>query len=121
MALIPETADSLVIRYEKLLGEDKNIERFQTVVGKQENAWGVIERPSVGQISVRTVEPEKRIRTTLEEMKYVTDLAKQVPGLIVRTSPVGFSVRQIRHRSRSKPAATILIRSLLIPIRLSRT
>ena len=84
-----ETADSLVHVYEKLLIQDKNIERFQTVVGKQENAWGVIERPSVGQISVRTVEKSKAIRTTLEEMKYVTDLAKQVPGLMVRTSPVG--------------------------------
>ena len=84
-----ETADSLVSIYERILAKDKNIERFQTVVGKQENAWGVTERPSVGQIMVRTVEPGKGSRTTLEEMKYVTDLAAQVPGLIVRTSPVG--------------------------------
>jgi HAE1 family hydrophobic/amphiphilic exporter-1 len=84
-----ETADSLVKVYEKLLAQDKNVERFQTIVGKQENAWGVVERPSVGQISVRMVPADKSTRTTVEEMKYETDLAAAVPGLILRTSPIG--------------------------------
>ncbi len=84
-----ETADSMVKIYEKYLAQDKNLERFQTIVGMQENAWGVTQRPSVGQISVRIVEPAKRIRTTDEEMKYVTHLADNIPGLIVRTSPIG--------------------------------
>lgn len=84
-----ETTDSLVQVYEKLLAQDKNIERYQTVVGKQENPWGATERASVGQISIRMVKPEKRIRKTLDEMKYVTDLAAKVPGLLVRTQPIG--------------------------------
>ncbi len=73
----------------KLLAQDKNIERYQTVVGKQENPWGATERASLGQISIRMVKREKRIRKTLDEMKYVTDLAAKVPGLIVRTQPIG--------------------------------
>ncbi len=84
-----ETTDSLIQLYEKLLAQDQNIERYQTVVGKQENPWGATERASVGQISIRMVKPGKRIRKTLDEMKYVTNLATKVPGLLVRTQPIG--------------------------------
>lgn len=84
-----ETTDSLVQVYEKLLAQDKNIVSYQTVVGRQENAWGATERGSVGQIAVHLPEPSKRIRSTDDEMKYVTKLAEQVPGLLVRTQPIG--------------------------------
>ncbi|HET9135561.1 MAG TPA: efflux RND transporter permease subunit [Candidatus Kapabacteria bacterium] len=84
-----ETTDSLIQIYEKLLAQDKNIVSYQTVVGRQENAWGATERGSVGQIAVHLPEPAKRIRSTDDEMKYVTKLAEQVPGLLVRTQPIG--------------------------------
>ncbi len=83
------TADSLVKIYEKELAADKNIARYLTIVGKQENQWGTTDRGNVGQIQVRTLQPNKRIRTTDEEMAYVGELAKKVPGLLVRTSPIG--------------------------------
>ena len=84
-----ETTDSLIQMYEKLLAQDKNIVSYQTVVGRQENAWGATERGSVGQIAVHLPEPSHRIRSTDEEMKYVTKLADQIPGLLVRTQPIG--------------------------------
>ncbi|MBS1904124.1 MAG: efflux RND transporter permease subunit [Bacteroidetes bacterium] len=84
-----ETADSLVQRYEKLLAADSNIERFQTVVGRQENPWGAVERGSVGQISVKIKEGKHQIRGTEQEMKYVTALASSIPGMTIRTQSIG--------------------------------
>ncbi|MEI8135074.1 MAG: efflux RND transporter permease subunit [bacterium] len=84
-----ETTDSLIQLYEHLLSKDSNVVRFQTVVGRQENAWGVVERQNVGQISVRLRERETRIRETGDEMKNVTTMAAQIPGLLIRTQPIG--------------------------------
>ncbi|MDP4219847.1 MAG: efflux RND transporter permease subunit [Bacteroidota bacterium] len=84
-----ETTDSLIQLYEGLLAKDSNVVRFQTVVGRQENAWGVVERQNVGQISVRLPERDKRIRSTDDEMKNVTAMAAQIPGLLIRTQPIG--------------------------------
>ena len=83
------TADSLIQLYEKELAQDKNIARYLTIVGKQENQWGTTDRGNVGQIQVRTLAPNKRIRTTDQEMAYVGELSKKVQGLLVRTSPIG--------------------------------
>ena len=83
------TADSLVKLYEKELAQDKNIARYLTIVGEQEDQWGKTDRGNVGQVQVRTLEPSKRIRTTDQEMAYVGELSKKVPGLLVRTSPIG--------------------------------
>ncbi len=83
------TADSLVKLYEKELAQDKNIARYLTIVGEQEDQWGKTDRGNVGQVQVRTLAPGKRIRTTNQEMAYVGELAKKIPGLLVRTSPIG--------------------------------
>ncbi|HYM19513.1 MAG TPA: efflux RND transporter permease subunit [Candidatus Kapabacteria bacterium] len=84
-----ETTDSLIGVYEHFLAADSNIDRYQTVVGRQENPWGAVERPSVGQISIKVKDGKARIRPTNEEMKYVTKLADNVPGLLIRTQSIG--------------------------------
>ncbi len=83
------TADSLIKEFEKDLAADKNIERYLTLVGKQEDQWGTTTRANLGQIQVRMPEKNKRIRSTNEEMKYINNLSKNHPGLLVRTSPIG--------------------------------
>jgi HAE1 family hydrophobic/amphiphilic exporter-1 len=83
------TADSLVKIFEKRLAQDSNIARYYTVTGTQENAWGRVERASVGQIQVKIHDHGARIRPTIDEMKNVKAMAVGIPGLEVRTEPIG--------------------------------
>lgn len=84
-----KTADSLIQLYEKKLDADTNIVRYMTTTGLQESAWGKIERGSVGQIQVKIREKGEQIRSMQEEMKHVKEMAADIPGLIVRTEPIG--------------------------------
>jgi HAE1 family hydrophobic/amphiphilic exporter-1 len=84
-----KTADSLIQMYEKKLAAEKNIVRYMTITGTQENAWGRVERGSVGQIQVKIREKHEQIRTMPEEMKHVKEMAADIPGLLVRTEPIG--------------------------------
>lgn len=84
-----QVTDQQVHKLEDMLKADKNVDRYLTLVGKQENPWGVVERGNVGQISVRLVDPSKRTVSTNEMMNRLTIAAQQVPGIKVRTAPVG--------------------------------
>jgi HAE1 family hydrophobic/amphiphilic exporter-1 len=72
-----------------MLKSDKNVDRYLTLVGKQENPWGVVERGNVGQISVKLVDRSKRTASTNEMMNRLTERAMTIPGMKVRTAPVG--------------------------------
>ncbi len=84
-----KTADSLIQIYEKKLAAEKNIVRYMTITGSQENAWGKVDRGNVGQIQVKIREKHEQIRSMQEEMKHVKEMAADIPGLIVRTEPIG--------------------------------
>lgn len=83
------TADSLIKIFESKIAADSNVVRYLTITGVQENAWGRVERASVGQIQVRTLPKGKQIRPTLVEMKHIKAMAADIPGLRVRTQPIG--------------------------------
>jgi HAE1 family hydrophobic/amphiphilic exporter-1 len=84
-----DVTDASIRKLEDLLKADKNVDRYLTIIGKQENPWGVIERGNVGQISVKLVDPSKRSVSTNEMMNRLTKVAEQIPALHVRTAPVG--------------------------------
>lgn len=84
-----KTADSLIKIYEKKLATEKNIVRYMTITGSQENAWGKVDRGNVGQIQVKIREKDEQIRSMHDEMRHVKEMAADIPGLIVRTEPIG--------------------------------
>jgi hydrophobic/amphiphilic exporter-1 (mainly G- bacteria), HAE1 family len=104
-----KTADSLIQLYEKKLAAEKNIVRYMTITGTQENAWGKVERGSVGQIQVKIREKGEQIRSMQDEMKHVKEMAVDIPGLIVRTEPIGI------FGSANQPPLQIEIRGTNLP------
>lgn len=84
-----ETADKMIQQFETKLKAEKNVESYLTILGLQETAWGRAERSNLGQIQVNLVPAEMRKETTNDMMNRVNELGQSVPGLIVRTSPVG--------------------------------
>lgn len=84
-----ETADKAIQEFEAKLESEPNVESYLTIIGLQESAWGKAERSNLGQIQVNLVPKDKRQESTNDMMNRVNELAKGVPGLIVRTSPVG--------------------------------
>lgn len=104
-----KTADSLIQMYEKKLAAEKNIIRYMTITGSQENAWGKVDRGNVGQIQVKIREKGEQIRTMQEEMKHVREMAADIPGLLVRTEPIGI------FGSANQPPLQIEIRGTNMP------
>ncbi len=84
-----EKTDSLIKGLESRLGNDKDVARYLTIMGKQENAWGSVERASVGQIQVKLVPPGQRKQSTSEVMNQVRSMEKDFPGLKLYASPIG--------------------------------
>jgi hydrophobic/amphiphilic exporter-1 (mainly G- bacteria), HAE1 family len=84
-----ETADEAIKKFEEKLDKDPNVESHLTIVGLQESAWGKAERGNIGQIQVNLIPKEKRKETTNDMMNKVQQMSESIPGLIVRTSPVG--------------------------------
>lgn len=84
-----QTSDSLIRRFEHEIAKDSNVERYLTIVGKQEDAWMIKERPSVGQIQVKLVEPKRRTVSSMVAMRRIKEASLKFPGLMVRTEPIG--------------------------------
>jgi HAE1 family hydrophobic/amphiphilic exporter-1 len=84
-----EKTDSLIKGFEARLAKEPNIERYLTIMGKQENAWGSVQRASVGQIQVKLVPPSKRSEKTSEVMNRIRAMEKDFPGLSLYASPIG--------------------------------
>jgi hydrophobic/amphiphilic exporter-1 (mainly G- bacteria), HAE1 family len=84
-----ETADEAIKKFEEKLDKDPNVESHLTIVGLQESAWGKAERGNIGQIQVNLIPKEKRKESTNDMMNKVQQMSESIPGLIVRTAPVG--------------------------------
>ncbi|MEO6939527.1 MAG: efflux RND transporter permease subunit, partial [Candidatus Kapaibacterium sp.] len=84
-----EKTDSLIKGFEARLAKEPDIERYLTIMGKQENAWGTTQRASVGQIQVKLVPPSKRSMPTSGVMNKIRGMEKDFPGLSLYASPIG--------------------------------
>ena len=84
-----EKTDSVIKGLEQKLATDPNVARYYTVMGKQENPWGSVERASVGQIQVKLVPRGQRSEQTSTVMNRVRAMEGQFPGLKLYASPIG--------------------------------
>jgi len=84
-----ETTNAVVKQFEAKLKAEKDVARYLTIVGKQENPWGVVERSNVGQIQVKLVDTKHRTRSTNDMMNYLNKVGQSIPGLKVNTAPIG--------------------------------
>lgn len=84
-----ETADKMIQEFEAKLDKEPNVASYLTVLGLQESAWGRAERSNLGQIQVNLVPQNQRKETTNDMMNRVNEIGTTIPGLIIRTSPVG--------------------------------
>jgi hydrophobic/amphiphilic exporter-1 (mainly G- bacteria), HAE1 family len=84
-----ETADKAIKEFEAKLDAEPNVASYLTILGLQETAWGRAERSNLGQIQVNLVPQDQRTESTNDMMNRVNELGATVPGLIIRTSPVG--------------------------------
>lgn len=86
-----ETSDKMISEFEAKLAKEPNVESYLTIIGLQESAWGRAERSNLGQIQVNLVpeDDRKKGETTNDMMNRVNEIGSTIPGLIIRTSPVG--------------------------------
>lgn len=84
-----ETTDNVIKQLEEKIKSDKNVARYLTIVGKQENPWGQVERGNVGQVQVKLVDRRMRTASTNDMMNHLNQVASTIPGLKVYTSPIG--------------------------------
>ena len=84
-----ETTDATIKKLEAKLKEEKNIDRYLTIVGEQENPWGKVDRSSLGQVQIKLVESSKRTMNTNEMMNHLNQVGSTIPGLKVFTAPIG--------------------------------
>ena len=83
-----DITDDATRRVENILTAMPEVTRYLATVGKSQSEWSSAKRPNVAQISVTLQNKRERERSTAEVMNDIARQAANIPGLLVRMSPI---------------------------------